>query len=541
MLGFLPMVLVSALAAAVALLALVSVRRLNSFLSPQQNILDLGALDAPRRYNFRNAIALDMPDAGPEADPRADDAFLGRNPDASRSWVLLLDALSALKPGIAQDMETLRRTGQSFHATAENGVDTLAIDGIAQGDRVTITVANAMTQGSQAIVDLAAQEKLQTDLGLLRATLDHSPIAAWRENTEGQVTWANANYLSIVESQSENTADVQWPLPRVFHDQMQKPPAKGQIQRVSIVPKNRLGAPKRFEVSAIPMDGDMLFLANPADRLMQAEEALTEFVQTLSKTFADLPIGLAIFDRRRELVLFNPALVTLSTLDVQMLSSRPTLYNFLDQLRENRHMPEPKNYKAWRESILKLETDAQDGNYHDLWTLPTGQTYRVIGRPHPDGAIAFMFEDITSEVSLTRQFRADLDLYQAVFDQRHEAMAVFSSEAQLVLSNAAYAEMFGHDPREMLGPMALREATDRWEQAISPGPIWREIREFGVQRPGRAGWTGRHTLPGDEGVLEVQISPLKAGSTLLSFRHLPKVAEPPEGAMDEQRQKPVTH
>ena len=120
-------------------------------------------------------------------------------------------------------------------------------------------------------------------------------------------------------------------------------------------------------------------------------------------------------------------------------------------------------------------------------------------------------------------------------------MAVFSSEAQLVLSNAAYAEMFGHDPREMLGPMALREATDRWEQAISPGPIWREIREFGVQRPGRAGWTGRHTLPGDEGVLEVQISPLKAGSTLLSFRHLPKVAEPPEGAMDEQRQKPVTH
>ena len=89
------------------------------------------------------------------------------------------------------------------------------------------------------------------------------------------MTWANANYLSIVESQSENTADVQWPLPRVFHDQMQKPPAKGQIQRVSIVPKNRLGAPKRFEVSAIPMDGDMLFLANPADRLMQAEEALT--------------------------------------------------------------------------------------------------------------------------------------------------------------------------------------------------------------------------------------------------------------------------
>ena len=184
------MVLVSALAAALALLALVTVRRLNNFLSPQQNILDLGALDAPRRYDFRNAIALDMPDAGPEADPRADDAFLGRNPDASRSWVLLLDALSALKPGIAQDMETLRRTGQSFHATAENGFDTLSIDGIAQGDRVTIT--ETQTGHSDTYIVIGESHQLEGSLYTTQWYLEPQPAV-----TPGLVGVAGRNELGV--------------------------------------------------------------------------------------------------------------------------------------------------------------------------------------------------------------------------------------------------------------------------------------------------------------------------------------------------------
>jgi hypothetical protein len=41
---------------------------------------------------------------------------------------------------------------------------------------------------------------------------------------------------------------------------------------------------------------------------------------------------------------------------------------------------------------------------------------RVTGRPHPNGAIAFLFEDISQEVSLTRRFRTDLDLDRGILD-----------------------------------------------------------------------------------------------------------------------------
>ena len=66
----------------------------------------------------------------------------------------------------------------------------------------------------------------------------------------------------------------------------------------------------------------------PADRLVKAETSLQEFVTTLTKTFAALPIGLVIFDRARELALFNPALMDLTLLPASFLISKPSLSPF---------------------------------------------------------------------------------------------------------------------------------------------------------------------------------------------------------------------
>jgi len=53
--------------------------------------------------------------------------------------------------------------------------------------------------------------------------------------------------------------------------------------------------------------------------------AQRNFVQTLTKTFAQLSIGLAIFNRERQLVLFNPALIDLTALPADFLTGRPHL------------------------------------------------------------------------------------------------------------------------------------------------------------------------------------------------------------------------
>ncbi len=475
--------------------------------------------EAPNIYEFRDGFLIS--DCGDR------DVFLADPKDRSGAWSALADVLARINPQVRAALDSLQRSGQSFVLSGQAGKDSLSISGSVSGDVLRIAVSNAGGHAGRALLDAETHQRQRADAEALRKTADAVPVVAWRESAEGEITWANASYFRYLEESSEEATALRWPPRQLFGAEIRPLPEPGQTRRCALHLTEQ-DDPMWFEVSAEPVSDEMLLTAIPADRLVAAEDALREFVQTLSKTFADLPIGLAIFDKRRELVLFNPALVSLSTLDAQFLSGRPTLFSFLDQLREKRQMPEPKNYKAWRESIAKLEADAEEGTYHDLWTLPMGQTYRVIGRPHPGGAIAFMFEDISSEVSLTRQFRADLDLYQAAIDQNDAAIAVFSASGQLVMSNTAYAELWGHDPRELLGVLTLTEATQRWQSATRPAPLWGEIRDFAVQRQDRVVWTDVLAMP-DQTQLFTRVSPLKGGATMLSFEMLPT---PPDAASD---------
>ncbi|MBF9030658.1 diguanylate cyclase [Rhodobacterales bacterium HKCCE3408] len=464
-------------------------------------------LGAARTYRFRDGYLV--------SDPDPDDAFLDASADRAGALSDLCDALARIDARVPAAMDGLCLAGKSFLLIGHAGPDALTIAGQAEGADLVVKVSGAHSGNGRILIDAESFRSQRAETEALKELADGAPIVAWREAEDRTITWANAGYLRNLERIIGPDEDIVWPLRPLFGPELYPLPDPGQTRRCSIRRPDR-ARPAWFDISAMPVGTETLIFAQPADRIVAAEEALRDFVQTLSKTFADLPIGLAIFDKHRELVLFNPALITLSTIDAQFLSSRPTLFSFLDQLREKRQMPEPKNYKAWRESIARLEADAADGSYHDLWTLPTGQTYRVIGRPHPGGALAFMFEDISSEVSLTRQFRADLDLYQAVIDQDRAAVAVFSNQAQLVLSNAAYAALWGHDPREMLGNLSLSEATQRWERAMVPAPVWGDIRDFAEQRDDREAWTDEIRIPG-RGKLELSVAPLKGGATILRF------------------------
>ena len=66
--------------------------------------------------------------------------------------------------------------------------------------------------------------------------------------------------------------------------------------------------------------------------------------------------------------------------------------------------------------MVALESAAAEGNYHETWLLPNGQTFRVTGKPHPNGAVAFLMEDISDETSLTRKFSSQIDTSAAVID-----------------------------------------------------------------------------------------------------------------------------
>jgi len=71
----------------------------------------------------------------------------------------------------------------------------------------------------------------------------------------------------------------------------------------------------------------------------------------------------------------------------------------------------------WREKLAILVTAATERTYTEIWNLPSGATFRISGRPHPDGALAFLFEDMTAEISMSRQFCCRIGITPRTFQQ----------------------------------------------------------------------------------------------------------------------------
>ncbi len=354
----------------------------------------------------------------------------------------------------------------------------------------------------------------------LLQTVEDAPMLVWHETPEGRITWANAAYRALVVQAGYGEPDTagEMPLVHLFPPDAENQADDGPPGRVAV--HHRTGERTWwFECQAQQAgDGTMLRYAVYANPVVRAEDALRNFVQTLTQTFAHLTIGLAIFDRDRQLALFNPALSELTRLPPDWLSTRPTLYAVLDRLRDMRMMPEPKDYGSWRQRMADLEKAATDGTYEETWLLPTGQTYRVIGRPHPEGAVAFLFEDITAEVSLKRRFRFELELSQSVLDSLEQAVAVFSSSGRLVVSNAAYAGLWGVDPSTTLGEIGILESIRAWEAATEPCEAWARVHNFASRSNGRQVWTAQVCMPGDAaGKLHCRFVPLARGATLCTF------------------------
>jgi len=344
-----------------------------------------------------------------------------------------------------------------------------------------------------------------------RAVLGNAPLLMWRQAAEGSVTWANHAYLIRAAELLAPGDDLSWPLPCLFD------PATAGLGRSARTKLQMPGGPEWFDVIRAPVGEETLCYALAANTAVAAETALRDFMQTLTKTFADLPIGLAIFDRARVLQLFNPALADLTTLPPEFLISRPTLNAVLDAMRARAMIPEPKDYRSWRKQLTKLEEEAAMGLFEETWSLPGGQTYRVIGRPHPNGALAFMFEDISSEMMRTRLYRADLELGQSVIDAVDEGVAVFSLGGQLVMSNLAYAQLWDHDPAVLLSDAGIVSLCAWWRGHSAPTLLWDDAVDFVRTQGDRAAWEGEVRLM-DGRLLICRFRPLAGGATLITFR-----------------------
>lgn len=281
----------------------------------------------------------------------------------------------------------------------------------------------------------------------------HDPDPAWILGLDKKVIWKNQTLESLPEAEKlQNFANT----------------LEGAESGLL-----HFRAGQSFKVTSVPFSNGTLYFARHIAIEEQKSDDNAELLQTLGRSFADLPIGLAVFDEARHLVLFNPALTNLSGLSFEQLSSRPSLADFFDAMRGQGTLPEPKDYIRWRTQITEQEFSRDSAGYAESWALPGGLTYRVTGRPQKNGALALTIEDISQQILSETQQRAKIQIGLDFMDKFSEALAIFGQDGAMLASNKAYQKLWGvHWNAE---PPTILDCNRYWQNQSRPSPIWAQI------------------------------------------------------------------
>src|SRR5262249_58538113 len=91
---------------------------------------------------------------------------------------------------------------------------------------------------------------------------------------------------------------------------------------------------------------------------------------------------------------------TLWDLDPVFLDQRPTDAEVLDLLRDDRKLPDQRDFRKWKAQLHEAY-GAGEAQAH-VWHLPDGRTLRVVATPHPEGGVTYLFNDVTERLDLER-------------------------------------------------------------------------------------------------------------------------------------------
>ena len=472
---------------------------------------------APKQHNTGLPVFLFENETLIDATTTAQD-FIARRPKDMTEFDYLISLLGGFFPTILTDVTDLADGKKASVVSSRD--DSLSVD-IAKKDqalRITLNGSDHL-QALLQYKDLE-QEALQNETDTLRYLCDHAPQLIWQEDSEnGQVVWANKAYLEYSDRKQPPTAHTgqAWPSHRLF-DELPYPIAKDATPLTSRRSLKLAGqeAEHWFDVTSMPGPAGALHYASCANDVMRAEEGQKSFMATIANTFAQLSIGLAIFDSKRRLASYNPAFGELTGLPTNFLIGRPSIHNVLDRLRDLQILPEPKDYTSFRQHFAALEAEAKNGTYVENWEMPDGQTFRVTGRPHPNGALAFLFEDVTAEVSLTRRFRTEIETGQSVLDSLPDAIAVFSATNMLVVANDAYFDLWGQPETTMSANMDLRTSLRTWKADCVSTGAWRRIEDFAKAPSTREPWSDT-VVRLDGRQITCAVTPLPNNMTLVRF------------------------
>lgn len=307
-------------------------------------------------------------------------------------------------------------------------------------------------------------EAFRSEVRTLEAIADQSPQLIWKEDG-GRIDWANRAYLDESDkiSEAKGRATSVWPPEHIFRGLTR--PARNHSSSTARVSLNSGDRKEWYEITSVRRGESVVHFALNATALVRAEASQQAFTQTLGRTFADLSTALAVFNHKRELISFNPALCDMVGLNPAFLAQRPSAHEFLSYLNDSGFISGLESSENIAVALATFEAQAKTVGLQAEWKQANGRTIKVNARPHPNGAFAFVFEDISAEKTLYRKFEEERILSRVVLDNLAEATAVFAKNGHMLFCNRSYQKLWDSPLASTLSS-TLDQEERRWAKAL---------------------------------------------------------------------------
>jgi len=333
----------------------------------------------------------------------------------------------------------------------------------------------------------------------LRGVIDTIPVPIWIRDENQRIEDCNAAYVRAVEAPdrqtvlSENREFAEGPEAGSARALAGKAQASGALEKAQqhIVVD---GTRRLFEIGEQPISAaSTAGYALDITSTEETQQSVVRHTAAHNEVLERLAIAIIIVGPDGGIRFFNGAFARLWGLNEAWLEAGPTLADLLDQLRQQRMLPETGNFAGlrneWTTWVKGLIEPRQE-----LLHLPNGMAIWMVVSPHPLGGLLFTFENVTYRLALERSVNTLAAVQRDTIDHLFDGVAVFGEDGCLKLSNPTFRRMWKLEEEFTTGSphigavlehcralLPVRDSWDRAKPAIMARVTNRRVRQGRVK------------------------------------------------------------
>ncbi|MDX3928452.1 MAG: ATP-binding protein [Shinella sp.] len=439
-------------------------------------------------------------------------------PQAERDFLAFGRWLKPTSAGeVEHAIEKLRSQAQSFDIVIETARDeVLEAQGRVSGGQAFVRFVALNNIRAEAAQLRLERDQLAASISTLHGLLDELDMPVWQRSADGTLSWVNRAYSDAVEAKGPENAvkETRELLPTAAREKIRAASAHDTPFRDKVSTVVRGNRTFFDVVDARGTAGSAGMAVNISD-IEAVREELVRTLKSHAETLEHLTTPVAIFDGEQRLQFYNQGFQHLWGLDTAFLERKPDNAELLDKLRTAGKLPEPPNWKQWKENALAVYRAIDTRS--DLWHLPNGQTLRVVATARPQGGATWAFENLTEKVDLETRYNTLVQVQDETIDHLSEGVAVFSPDGRIKFSNPAFRALWGVSEADVKEGTHIRAIEQICSVSYDKPDGWkrfgRMITSFDDERPSCQGVLELRTGL----VLDFAVIPLSNAQTMLTF------------------------